>query len=251
MAERWIAGLVLCVALAGCSADPVQEPAPIPSPSRPAKNPDPGLGPTPVASDPAARVPVAGGQPSEAMDGLVTREPLAGGPASPTGPSAGAPGSTARPVASSATAPFTGSTQAQVREPTGGPFGVRVARVAGHPGYDRVVIELAGRATGAPGWRVAYATSPTSDGSGNPIAMRGRYFLQVGIQGVGYPADTGVASPTVRRFLPRDTKVVQEYVLDSVFEGLYTTYVGLTTKVPYRVFALSNPTRIVVDLRHP
>ena len=222
--------LLSSLALPGCSAD--SAPGPGPSPVRstvgpPAggtgpATPDPKLVPTPKASDPAA-----------------------------TGPTGGSPPGVASPGTGSAPAPFTGSTAAQVREPTGGPLGVKVARVGRQQGYDRVVVELAGRAGGAPGWRVEYVTTPTSDGSGNPIAMKGKYFLLVAVQGVGYPDDTGVPNPAVRRFAPSDTAVVAEYVLDSVFEGTYTTYVGLTAKVPYRVSALSDPTRIVIDLRHP
>ena len=57
--------------------------------------------------------------------------------------------------------------------------------------------------------------------------------------------------PSVRRFRPTTNKVLQEYVLDNVFEGVYTTYIGLSAKVPFRVLTLSNPTKIVIDLRHP
>ena len=57
--------------------------------------------------------------------------------------------------------------------------------------------------------------------------------------------------PSVRRFRPTTTKVLQEYVLDNVFEAVYTAYIGLSAKVPFRVLTLSNPTKIVIDLWHP
>lgn len=134
--------------------------------------------------------------------------------------------------------------------PTGGPLGVTFARVGRQVGYDRVVIELAGRVAGKPGWRVEYVRAPTSDGSGLPVAVRGRYFLHVAVTGVGYPPDTGVPGPTVRRLRPTGTAVVREVVLDNVFEGVYTTFVGLSAKRNFRVLRLSNPPRIVVDIRH-
>ena len=134
--------------------------------------------------------------------------------------------------------------------PSGGPLGVKVARVARHPGYDRVVIELAGRTPGKPGWRVEYVRTPTSDGSGHPVAVRGRFFLLVAVTGVGYPPDTGVRSPIVRRLRPTGTPIVREVVLDNVFEGVYTSYVGVSAKRNFRVLRLSNPARIVVDIRH-
>jgi len=135
-------------------------------------------------------------------------------------------------------------------QPTGGPLGVKVARVALQSGYDRVVIELGGKVAGQPGWRVSYVTKPTSDGSGAPVAVKGAFYLHVAITGVGYPADTGVPEPTTRRISPTDTKVVREVVLDGVFEGVYTAYVGLSAKKPFRVFRLSNPARVVIDVRH-
>ena len=54
MTGRWVVGLVGCAALLGCSADPVPRPAPAVTPGSPAPKLDPGLVPTPVASDPVA-----------------------------------------------------------------------------------------------------------------------------------------------------------------------------------------------------
>ena len=132
--------LLSCLALLGCSAD--SAPGPGPSPVRstvgpPAggtgpATPAPKLVPTPKASDPAATGPIGAGR---------------SGVASPGAGSAPAPAAS-QPTSAGA-ASFTGRTAAQVREPTGGPFGVKVARVGRHQGYDRVVVELAGRASGA------------------------------------------------------------------------------------------------------
>lgn len=62
---------------------------------------------------------------------------------------------------------------------------------------------------------------------------RGRPFR------VPYPSDS--------RFAPGDTEVVQEVVLDSLFEG---QTIGLNTERPFRVFTLDAPRRLVVDIRH-
>jgi hypothetical protein len=167
-------------------------------------------------------------------------------------PTTSAPSPTAAPTASqvaASTPPFPANTLADTAQPTGGPLGLRVARVAPQPGYDRVVLELAGKVPGQPGWRVEYVTQPTSDGSGNPVAVRGTAYLQVIVTGVGYPADTGVPEPAIRRIRPAGTAVVREVVLDGVFEGQYTAFVGLTGKRPFRVFRLSNPARVVIDVR--
>ena len=116
------------------------------------------------------------------------------------------------------------------------------------PGYDRVVFRLGG--SGQPGWRVAYVTSPTSDGSGNAVTVNGPSYLQVVIKDVGVPGDTGVPDPTVKRFSPSGTTVVREVVLDTVFEGQYTAFIGVSATLPFRVFRLSSPARVVVDIRH-
>jgi len=81
--------------------------------------------------------------------------------------------------------------------------------------------------------------------------VKGSFFLHVAVMGVGNPDDTGVPEPTVRRIAPAGTKAVREVVLDGVFEGVYTAYVGLSAKQPFRVFRLSNPPRVVIDVRHP
>ena len=134
--------------------------------------------------------------------------------------------------------------------PVGGPLGLKAATAGPHPGYDRVVFTLAGSAGGKPGWKVSYVTAPTSDGSGNAVPVAGSHFLQVAIQGVGYPQDTGVADPAVKQLNPTCTKVVKQVVLDTVYEGRYTAFLGLSAMRPFRVFRLASPPRVVVDVRH-
>ncbi len=45
------------------------------------------------------------------------------------------------------------------------------------------------------------------------------------------------------------TDPVQGVYYDSVFEGQALAYVGVDAERPFRVFALSNPTRVVVDVQ--
>jgi hypothetical protein len=110
------------------------------------------------------------------------------------------------------------------------------------------VFELAGSASGHAGWRVEYVTAPESDGSGDPVQVKGSAFLQVVLTGVGYPMDTGVPEPTARSIRPT-TALVQEVRLNGVFEGQYQAFIGLSAKKPFRVFRLSDPERVVVDIR--
>lgn len=120
-----------------------------------------------------------------------------------------------------------------------------------HPCYDRVVFVLGGPAGPQPGWRVEYVTNPTSDGSGNPVAVTGTSFLRVVINNVGMPQDTGVPDAHPKQVSPTSTVVVKQVKLDTVFEGQFTAFIGLTGTRPFRVFRLSGPARVVVDVLHP
>jgi hypothetical protein len=44
--------------------------------------------------------------------------------------------------------------------------------------------------------------------------------------------------------------VVKQVVLNTVYEGRYTAFIGLSATKPFRVFRLANPARVVVDVRH-
>ena len=157
---------------------------------------------------------------------------------------------TAVPLSTTPAPPFQANTLPDTEQPGGGLLGLKAVRAARQAGYDRVVFELAGAPDGRPGWRVEYVAQPTSDGSGNPVTVAGPAYLRVVINGVGYPPDTGVPQPSVKRFSPAGTAVVREVVLDGVFEGYYTSFVGLRAKEPFRVFRLADPPRVVVDVRH-
>jgi hypothetical protein len=169
-------------------------------------------------------------------------------PSSPaTSTTAPAPSATGGAVPTATGPAFPADTKEDTSPESGEPRGLKVARAASQQGYDRVVFELGGKGAGQAGWRVTYVDSPSSDGSGDPVAVKGSAFLQVILTGVGYPADTGVPEPTTRRLGAAGN--VREVVLDGVFEGQYTAFVGASSKLPFRVFRLSSPERIVVDLR--
>ncbi len=144
--------------------------------------------------------------------------------------------------------PFAADTTPDTEQPTGGPLTVVSARAARQDGYDRVVLELAGREAGAPGWRVEYVDEATQDGSGRRVEVAGKAVLRVVVTGVGYPFDTGQEEASTDLF-PKDTAVVREVDLQATFEGQFTAFVGLDSRAPFRVFRLSNPARLVLDVR--
>ena len=177
--------------------------------------------------------------------------------ATPTATAPATPAAAVSPRASAAPSPsvaaglctpaFPGGTGLSTTAPVGGPLGLASAAVGAQVGYDRVVFRLGG--AGKPGWRVEYVAAPTADGSGNPVAVTGSRFLRVLITDVGYPGDTGVADPAVKVLSPSGTAVVRQVVLNNVFEGQYTAFIGLSATRPFRVLRLSGPPRLVVDVR--
>jgi hypothetical protein len=145
--------------------------------------------------------------------------------------------------------PFPANTDPDTAAASSGAQGtVRDIRTGRQDGFDRVVFELGG--TGTPGWDVRYVDAPSSQASGAPVDVAGAAALQVAITGVGLPADTGVAAFDGPNPLPGSgTRTVTEVVVDTTFEGTTTAFVGTTARTPFRVYALSDPTRVVVEVR--
>lgn len=209
--------LLVAVTVVGCSDDPPQRP---------------------VASASSASSP--------ASSAAATVPPAAPSPARSTAPPAPSPVSSPAPSAGSS---FAGDTRPDTEEPGGAPLTVTAVRVARQAGFDRVVFELAG-GDGAPGWRVQYDDTPTRDGSGQAVAVRGATTLAVVLTGIGYPFDTGVTEVTGNPALPGDLAVVRDVVVGSTFEGQFEAFIGVTGERPFTVRRLTGPARVVVDVAH-
>lgn len=131
--------------------------------------------------------------------------------------------------------------------PTPAPTLVAV-RAAHHPGYDRLVFQFAG---GLPAERsVAYERRIVSDASGRPLRLAGSAYLLVRFS----PADGhdaaghGTYGPTRRAYaLPN----VMEVANAGDFEAVLSFGVGLARRAPVHAFALSAPSRFVVDIGTP
>ncbi|MGY1823839.1 AMIN-like domain-containing (lipo)protein [Geodermatophilus sp. SYSU D00079] len=120
-------------------------------------------------------------------------------------------------------------------------------RTGRQDGFDRVVLEVGG--TGTPGWDVRYVDQASSQGSGETVPVAGDAVLQVTLTGVGYPYDTGVEEWAGPDPLPGNgTQTVTEVVWDATFEGTSVAFIGTRAEVPFRVYALEDPTRIVVEV---
>jgi hypothetical protein len=81
--------------------------------------------------------------------------------------------------------------------------------------------------------------------------VAGNAILQVTISGVGYPTETGIEEVDGSAPLPgHDTEVVTEVVWDSTFEGTSQAFVGTTEVAPFRVYLLTDPARVVLEVVH-
>ena len=159
------------------------------------------------------------------------------------GPVAGAAAATtcSTPWGTGAKSPTTSSTRTTT--------GVRAGR---HACFDRIVVD------GASWADVRYVTEVCMDGSGQPVPLRGRAFLQV-LTTSGVDPDTGV--PT---FLPPASKradlvdvstfrTLRQVAWAGDFEGQLTLGVGVRAKLPFRAFVVrtpGKPPKLVVDVAH-
>jgi hypothetical protein len=115
-------------------------------------------------------------------------------------------------------------------------------------GFDRVVFTFRGSRT--PGYRTEYVDKPIHDcGAGNVIPVAGNGWLQVQLS--QSQAHTDAGQPTVRernRMLNQPN--LKQLVDTCDFEGEVIWVLGLASPNRYRVVELTNPPRLVVDVKH-
>lgn len=159
------------------------------------------------------------------------------------------PASSAPPVPSGPVGqPFPADTAADTQQATGDRLVVTAVRAGRHDGFDRVVWELEGE-SGTPGWRAGYTDQPVQQGSGKSFDVRGDAFLEIAIDGVTYPAADQDAAGAEQIAL--EGPAVTEVRNGGVFEGINDGAVGVTGELPFRVYALAAPARVVLEVVHP
>ncbi len=117
-----------------------------------------------------------------------------------------------------------------------------------HDTFDRIVLVFAGS---APECSASYTHQIVADGSGRPISLNGNAFLQVTLRGAAAHDDGG--KPTYNGPGMIDTPELENVTavtLAGDFEGYVTIGLGMKMKTHYEIFALSGPTRVVIDVGH-
>ena len=129
-----------------------------------------------------------------------------------------------------------------------GPLYPTGVRVAAHDGYERVVVDFEG--TGTPGWRVSYVEEPVADDSGQEVDLEGDFILRIDASGLSTPAseEFDVEQVASGFYDTSQVSLVQDVYTSGVFEGWSGSLVGLDGQAPFRVFTLTEPTRLVVDV---
>ncbi|TDO52827.1 hypothetical protein EV651_11717 [Kribbella sp. VKM Ac-2571] len=127
-------------------------------------------------------------------------------------------------------------------------------RTGRHACYDRLVVDLGGR---APGYDVRYVGTVHQDGSGFVVPLRGGAKLQIVVRAPSYDLNSGKAT-----YAPRNSKELtnvagyrtfRQLAFAGSFEGQTTIGLGVRARLPFRVFTLAGPgsnSRLVIDVAH-
>jgi hypothetical protein len=176
-------------------------------------------GPPPEAAATSAAVPSAEPPVTERGAEDEAPPPDAGFPASVSDDSgAGLPGSSTDPEGSTVVA------------------GIRLLP---QNGYDRVVVDL--DTAGTPAWTARYSTEATA--AGDPVPVAGESFLRLGLY-----TENSSAEPVAA--VLAQAGLVAEVRSTGSLGGYQEVLVGVRgAPAPFRAFALTDPGRLVVDIR--
>ena len=126
-------------------------------------------------------------------------------------------------------------------------------RAGRHACFDRMVVDLKGRAAG---YSVKYVSNVYTDGAGQLVPLRGGAKLQVIALAPAYDSNTGTATynPANKKELVNVTgySTFRQIAWAGSFEGQTTFGLGVRARLPFRVFTIQDATssRLVIDVAH-
>ncbi len=118
---------------------------------------------------------------------------------------------------------------------------VSAVRVGAHPGYDRFVIEFSGAVPD-------YTVTPQSDSrftltpKGGTVTLEGTNGVLITLQHINWTAYAGPTSLRPEFTYLREARLIQN------FEGVQQWGLGIAGVAAARVFTLTSPARLVVDV---
>jgi hypothetical protein len=125
---------------------------------------------------------------------------------------------------------------------------VTAIRSARQPGYDRLVIQFAGR---MPAYDIRYVPHLYQDGSGKLVSLAGAKDLRIRLDGTAAHTSSGHTSLTTVAHRTPLLPALREWALIGDFEGVVTVGAGISETLAFRVSELSSPNRLVIDIRQP
>lgn len=116
-----------------------------------------------------------------------------------------------------------------------------------HPedSYDRLVFTFTG---GIPSATIQYSSQALSCGSGNPVPLQGTAILKARFASSVAHNDNGMVTVNTTQ-LTGSSEAILEAKQICDFEGVVEWALGTNRVAPFRVTTLSNPSRIVIDVR--
>lgn len=130
----------------------------------------------------------------------------------------------------------------------GGPVLLREIRTAEQDGFDRVVFEFDGPEI--PNYQVEYVDKPVHQcGSGDVVQVAGDGWLEIRFNPAN--AHTEAGQPTIAyRERSLSLPILKELEITCDFEAEVAMVLGVSSPNRYRVLNLSDPTRVVIDIKH-
>jgi hypothetical protein len=133
------------------------------------------------------------------------------------------------------------------RKPDMHPVTLRKIRAGRHASFDRVVFEFTGSAV--PGYHIEYVDRPVRQcGSGDTVRVAGDGWLSVRLTPAQAHTDAGRPTISYRERRLR-FPLLKELQSTCDFEGEVEWVLGVSSPNRYRVMELSNPARLVVDIK--
>lgn len=141
-----------------------------------------------------------------------------------------------------AAAPTASATQPQTQTPL-----VVDARWGGHPTFDRIVIDLQGY---VPGVTVTPVAQLIYDGSGKPVPLAGKHFLEIRLNPAAGHDDAGNTVYRGPKLQQIGLTKLKGIAMTGDYEGYVTFGAAFDTVPYYRAYTLHSPERLVVDISH-
>lgn len=121
-------------------------------------------------------------------------------------------------------------------------------RSAVHDGYERIVIDHAG--SGHPGFLAEYTTEAAAPGSGLAVDQDAPTYLAIHTVGLAGPQDVDADEALQNGYTVTDLniKTATGVTTHLPFEAASSYYIGVDEERPFRVSTVDDPARLVIDI---